>query len=139
MRFATYRFEDWKILQTDTKLEADICQHLYRTYGSNATKVADKATQNPEWRARIVPDYPFILAEAAYCAESEMACTLRDFLARRLRLETQNWEAVLQAIPRVAAAMGTILQWSAEVQQQQEDAYRNLVQHWQKVSHQTIA
>jgi glycerol-3-phosphate dehydrogenase len=127
-----YRFEDWQKLQTKTGLDADICQHLFKKYGTFAWKVADILTKNPDLGQRIAPGYPFILAEAVYAAREEMACTVRDFLARRLRLELEDWQAAISAAPLVAKTMGAELGWTAAEQAQQSDTYIQMATTWQQ-------
>jgi len=125
-----YRFEIWQNLRSETGLEADICQHLLQKYGTYAREVAALAQKNANLRPRIVPGYPFILAEVVYAAKEEMACTVRDFLARRLRLEIEDWQAAISATPAVAKVMGTALGWSAAEETRQAAEYIELVETW---------
>lgn len=118
----------WENLHRETGLDPDICAHLAEKYGDKAIQPAKMALQNEKWKQRIVPGYPFILAEAAYCASEEMACTLRDFMARRLRLEIESWAAAREAVVQVAEVMGEILHWSAADQQTQVAAYKDLLE-----------
>ncbi|TNE58067.1 MAG: FAD-dependent oxidoreductase [Bacteroidetes bacterium] len=115
------------VLQQDYHLPADIAQHLAANYGSAATQVAALLQHDPKLGARLAPAYPFIRAEVVYAVQQEMACTLRDFLARRIRLEILDWEVALQAIPVVADLMGAELNWSAAEKERQVRQYHQLI------------
>ncbi len=117
----------YKQIQQATGLEEDICRHLAEKYGIHALRVVERATHQPAWRQRIVAGYPFILAEAAYCAQEEMACDLRDFMARRLRLEIENWQVTQQAIAQVANIMATVLGWTQERKKREIEDYTALL------------
>lgn len=123
-----FAFEDWKIIQTVYRLAKDIAKHLIRKYGSRAHKVARLTQENVTWAQRLVDKFPFIQAEVIYQVREEMACTLRDVLARRMRLEIMDWEAAQEAVPVVANLMAQELGWTQEQKQQQTDDYLRLLQ-----------
>ncbi len=111
-----YTTDFWKKLQASYGFDDDICQHLASKYGGRATVPAALAAGNPELSERILPNFPFLKAEIVYAARHEMALTIRDFLARRIRLEIMDWEAAKQAAPIVAKWMGNELAWSEKEQ-----------------------
>lgn len=111
---AGYRFDDWRQLSENTGLSADTCQHLMRKYGNEAPQVAALIRENAAWGDRLHPDFPYIAAEAVFAARSEMACTPRDFLARRIRFEIADWDATSAAVDKVAAALAAVWGWDAE-------------------------
>lgn len=115
-------------LQSTFGLDYDICLHLSQKYGARAHQVAHLTHEKPEWRDRILPQYPFLKAEVVYAVREEMACTLRDFLARRIRLEISNWQQTLVATPVVAQLMGQELGWSVLEMQRQTDDYTALLE-----------
>ncbi len=123
-----YAFEDWKIIQTVYRLAKDIAKHLIRKYGSRAHKVARLTQENIAWAQRLVEKYPFIQAEVIYQVREEMAVTVRDVLARRIRLEIMDWEATQEALPIVAELMAQELGWTPAQKQQQIDEYQALLQ-----------
>jgi len=125
----------WKKIQTTSGLEADISQHLAQKYGTRAVQVIAIARQKPELAERILAGHAFIKAEIVYTAREEMACTLRDFLARRIRLEITNWQAVKDIVPVVAKIMGDELGWTASKQQNEITAYTELLTHFEKMAH----
>jgi glycerol-3-phosphate dehydrogenase len=123
-----YAFEDWKIIQTVYRLAKDISKHLIRKYGSRAHKVARMTQENSAWAQRLVEKYPFIQAEVIYQVREEMAMTVRDVLARRIRLEIMDWEATQEALPVVASLMAQELGWTPAQKQQQIDDYQAQLQ-----------
>ncbi|QRR00946.1 glycerol-3-phosphate dehydrogenase/oxidase [Dyadobacter sandarakinus] len=115
--------DTWKQIRDTHNLEEDIARHLAQKYGSRAQDVAALIKQDPNLKSRVSALYPFILAEAAYCARHEMAVTLRDFLARRIRLEIVDWEETLLSLPKVAAVMGAELGWDEAEMKRQTEVY----------------
>lgn len=126
-----YRFEDWQALQKQYGLPADVCQHLMRTYGNRADRVA-QLTQQPTWETRLTDSLPFIGAEVVYQVREEMAVTLRDVLARRWRLELSDWQLTARLAPQVADLMATELGWSAIYRAEQLQIYQDLLATFMK-------
>lgn len=125
----------WEKLHFTSRLDEEICRHLAANYGSRAEAVIELITQNPALSERILPDYPYIKAEIVYAVRVEMALTVRDFLARRIRLEILNWEAAKQAIPIVAHWMGKELQWTDEKKRSNVAEYLLLIESFLKSAH----
>lgn len=122
-----YQFDDWQRIQQQTNLPADVCQHLMRTYGNRAQRIADLASSRPELSEKISQPQPFIKAEVVYQVREEMAVTLRDVLARRWRLELSDWQLTIRVLPIVAELMARELDWSDQHRQQQIDSYQSLL------------
>lgn len=127
-----YDFEDWRELSRDFNLPETSAQHLLRKYGSRAPQVAALAAEKPDLAQLLHPDYPFLRAEIVYAARFEMARTVRDFLARRIRLEIVDWQAAIAAAPIVANLLAGELDWSVERTAEATAEYTALVQHFQK-------
>jgi glycerol-3-phosphate dehydrogenase len=113
-------------------LPDDIAQHLTDKYGSRAAQVLALIKNNPELAARLTPQYPHIKAEVVYTAQAEMACTVRDFMARRTRLEIMDWQTALEITPTVAQLMGETLGWSAQVVQKAAADYTALLEKFMR-------
>ena len=111
---ANYRFDDWQQTQKQFGLAADIAQHLSQKYGNRAVEVAQIAQEKPDLAQRLHANYPFIQAEVVFQARHEMACTPRDVLARRTRLELLDWQATQQVLPTVAALLAQELNWTTD-------------------------
>ncbi len=121
-----YNFEAWKTIQEKYNLDEDIAQHLSKKYGTKAEEILQNVS-NQALKERIHPKYPFIKAEVIYTIQQEMACSLRDFFARRTRMELMDWTATLDSLEVVADLMANELNWSDAQKQENIVAYRNLV------------
>ncbi len=122
-----YESDLWKKIRVEFGFDEDICQHLASKYGSRATVPATLAAGNPELAERILPNFPFLKAEIVYAVREEMAMTIRDFLARRIRLEFLDWEDARKATPVVAKWMGKALAWSETEQTERTEEYLALL------------
>ncbi|GAB4492194.1 MAG: FAD-dependent oxidoreductase [Saprospiraceae bacterium] len=122
----------WKKIQAEFGFDQDISQHLAQKYGARASKVASLAAENPKLAERLLPDFPFIKAEVVHAVQEEMACTVRDFLARRIRLEITDWQAASAAAPIVAKLMGTALGWTEKRCEAEGAAYQKLLENFKK-------
>ena len=127
-----YQYEDWKKIQSNVGMDADICQHLVLKYGADAKQIADICQEQALWATRIHPSYPYVLAEAVFAARHEMACTLRDFLARRIRLEIADWGATSAVLSQTALAMASVLHWNEAEKTRQIVEYQKLISHFQQ-------
>ncbi len=127
-----YRFEDWQVLQDKYGLPTDVCQHLMKTYGNRAEKVAQLTQVQPVWAEKLTDSQLFIQAEVVYQVREEMAVTLRDVLARRWRLELSNWQLTAQLAPQVADLMAIELGWTDEHRSQQIKTYQALLASFMK-------
>lgn len=129
--FAT---DGWRRIQERTNWEADICQHLNTHYGSHAQQVVALAAADVALAQRLSPGYPYLAAEVVYAVRAEMACSVRDFLARRIRLEILDWVAAQQAAIPVAKWMGRELGWSGKEQEDAAQAYVAQIEHFRQVA-----
>jgi glycerol-3-phosphate dehydrogenase len=90
-------------------------EHLAARYGHAAVDVLRMAEETPELGARVSPELPDLLAEAAFAARREQTRSVADVLLRRTRLgllDVRNLAA--PDSPRaeaVARAMGAELGW----------------------------
>jgi len=58
--------------------------HLY-VYGSDLPKILGLFEENQEWKDQIHPNLPYLKAEVIWAIRNEMARTVEDVLARRMR------------------------------------------------------
>ncbi len=86
--------------------------HLRRSYGARAADVAALARQGHG--NLLAPGYPYLEAEVVWAVRAEMAATVMDVLARRLRLAFVDQAAARAAVGRVAEIMGRELGWTAD-------------------------
>jgi glycerol-3-phosphate dehydrogenase len=109
-----YEFESWKKLNAIFHLGERVCQHLVRKYGSRAQEVCELTLADASLKELLHQDHPYLRAEVVYATRKEMAITLRDFLARRIRFEITDWQATLACLPAVAELMAPELNWTED-------------------------
>jgi glycerol-3-phosphate dehydrogenase len=95
-------------------------------YGSDAPLIAELARAEPELAERLHADLPYTAAEVAWAARNEMARTVEDVLARRLRALFLNAKAAVTMAPRVAELLARELGRDAAWQESQVNAFRDL-------------
>jgi glycerol-3-phosphate dehydrogenase len=119
-----------KCLTTDLPIHGSTNQndwndHLY-VYGSDRDKVLDLVQENPEWGKKLHPRYNYLQAEVVWAVRHEMALTVEDVLARRVRLLFLDAHAAINAAPTVAALMAVELNKDDQWQREQVDAFTRL-------------
>jgi glycerol-3-phosphate dehydrogenase len=88
-------------------------------YGSDASGVRALAGERPELNQRLHPAFPHIKAEVVWAVHREMARTVEDVLARRLRILFLNARAAMDMAPEVAGLMASELGFDQHWQQRQ--------------------
>lgn len=119
-------------LSKKSNLDNDALKHLTDKYGSRAIKLVFLINNNPELGERLTPQYPHLKAEVVYTAEQEMACTVRDFMARRTRLEIMDWQTAHEVAPEVARLLGETLNWKAAEIEKAATEYRILLDKFKR-------
>lgn len=82
-------------------------------YGTDARHIEQLCLTNPELARPLHPAFPYIEAEVIWAVRSEMARTLTDVLARRLRALVLNTNASLVMAPRVTQLVARELNYPA--------------------------
>jgi glycerol-3-phosphate dehydrogenase len=108
-------------------LPLDIRSHLCAAYGANLRRVLALAEGDARLGRRIVPDLPYLLAEAVYACRHEMALTLDDVLSRRTRLVLEDKKQGVGIAREAAEIMAAELGWDAAEAARQVEAYRTVV------------
>ncbi|NBA88770.1 FAD-dependent oxidoreductase [Emticicia sp. CRIBPO] len=111
-------------LTTKSGISEESVIHLKSKYGDQAGAVLALCEDNTGLAALIHKDYPYIKAEALYAARYEMAVTLRDFFARRIRFELTDWQATIDSVETVALIMAGELLWDESFTKNQIEDYR---------------
>ncbi|MEC5165750.1 glycerol-3-phosphate dehydrogenase [Flavobacterium sp. PL11] len=75
--------------------------HLY-IYGTDISKIVELQNQEPELKEKLHPDYDYTMAEVAWAIRHEMARTIDDVLARRVRLLFLDARAAIASCEKVA-------------------------------------
>ena len=78
--------------------------HLY-VYGSDQGALRALMEREPVLQERLSPKYPYTLAEVAWAAREEMARSVEDVLARRVRLLFLDARVAVEVAPKVAAVL----------------------------------
>jgi glycerol-3-phosphate dehydrogenase len=91
--------------------------HLY-VYGSDRDQLLALIEENKEWGNKLHRGFDYLQAEVIWAVRHEMARTVEDVLARRVRLLFLDAHAAIEAAPLVAALMAVELnkdmQWQSE-------------------------
>lgn len=75
--------------------------HLY-IYGSDIAKIIELQNSEPELKEKLHPDYEFTMAEVVWAIRYEMARTIDDILARRVRLLFLDARAAIESSEKIA-------------------------------------
>ncbi|WP_299703136.1 glycerol-3-phosphate dehydrogenase/oxidase [uncultured Pontibacter sp.] len=78
-------------------------------YGSDAAGIQLLQAQQPALRTSLHPDFPHTLAEVVWAVRHEMARTVEDVLARRLRVLFLDAKSAIEMAPKVVAIMAAEL------------------------------
>ncbi len=82
----------------------DFSESLYY-YGADKEKIDVIVAEDKSMKGLIHPALPYIKAEIIYAVKNEMALTVEDFLARRVRALFLDAHAVIESAPVVAKIM----------------------------------
>ena len=88
--------------------QVDRSKHYY-IYGSDIPAIKALEKENPANAERIHSNYEYTVAEVIWAAREEMAQTVEDVLARRVRLLFLDARAAIDATPKVAQILATEL------------------------------
>lgn len=86
------------------KQNPDLSNHLY-VYGSDVNIIEAISRENPTFGEKLSSKYEYTVAEVVYAVRIEMALTVEDVLARRVRLLFLDARVALEVAPRVAEIM----------------------------------
>ncbi len=107
--------------------------HLGERYGTEARFVSDILQADPELQKPVVQGLPYTEAEAIYAVRHEMAQSVDDVLARRMRARLMARDASARAATRVGEILKSELGLSDQAVAQQVSAYVASVAHEKSV------
>ena len=107
-----------------TTSEPSVHEHLAGRYGTEAAAVLDLVDENAELGKPLVPDLPYLRAEAVHAVRHEMARTLDDVLSRRTRARLLARDATADAAEDVAHLIAPELGWDEAQVSSEVDAFR---------------
>ncbi len=88
-------------------------------YGTDAEAIAALIATEPALGVKLHPQFPNLQAEVIWAVRNEMAHTIEDVLARRLRILFLDAKAAIAMAPQVAALVAAELGFNLAWQQQQ--------------------
>lgn len=99
-------------------------------YGSDAVLIKKMMEEDISLQERIHPKYSYTKAEVKFFVQTEMAITVEDILARRIRLLFLDAKAAMEAAPVVADIMMNELNKTEQWKSQQLDHFKKLAEHY---------
>ncbi|WP_236652752.1 glycerol-3-phosphate dehydrogenase/oxidase [Chitinophaga vietnamensis] len=99
-------------------------------YGSDAPLLQAYISLFPEMGQQLHPRLPYIKAQVIWAVRYEMAETVEDVLARRLRALFLDAQAAIDMAPAVASLMATEMKRDASWQDAQVQAFVQVAQHY---------
>jgi glycerol-3-phosphate dehydrogenase len=93
-------------------------------YGSDATEIRKLIKADPKLGRKLYPTLPNTAAEVIWAVRHEMARTVEDALARRMRVLFLNARAALEMAPTVAELMASELDWDRGQKEKQLMAFQ---------------
>lgn len=103
--------------------------HLY-IYGTDQPQIHELIKSNPKLGKTLHPQLPFLEAEVIWAARYEMARTVEDVLARRVRALFLNAEAAIAMAPKVAEILAKESGQTEDWQKQQVTDFINIAKHY---------
>ena len=98
------------------------------SYGSDAEVIRAMIAEDPSLGERLHPSFPYTCADVLFAVRHEMACTVEDVLARRVRLLFLDARAALEVAPKVAEVMGRESGRDGSWRVKQVDAFRRVAE-----------
>ncbi|MDR6944026.1 glycerol-3-phosphate dehydrogenase/oxidase [Mucilaginibacter pocheonensis] len=108
-----------------SKLNVNRNDHLY-VYGSDEDKLLALINEHAGWGEKLHPDMPYIQAEVIWGVRHEMARTVEDVLARRVRALFLNARAAIDMAPVVASLIASELNKDDTWQKAQVETFTDL-------------
>lgn len=107
------------------KPNPDLNNHLY-VYGSDMDQIFSLEKQNPEYAEKIHPNHEYRVSEVVWAVRSEMARSVEDVLARRVRVLFLDAKLSIEMAPKVAQVLAKELGKDEQWQKQQVESYTAL-------------
>lgn len=104
---------------------SDFSDHLY-IYGTDKNDVLLLAKENPEWGQKLHPKMPYFKVEVVWAVRHEMARTVEDVLARRVRALFLDAQAAIDMAPAVASILAQELGKGGDWENEQVNAFINV-------------
>lgn len=109
--------------------QVDYDNHMY-VYGSDRIKLMQLINKNPELGEKLHENLPFLKVEVLWAARHEMARTVEDVLARRVRALFLDARASIAMAPEVAKIMAEELNFDKQWIDKQVEEYTELAKSY---------
>ena len=106
---------------------SDLTNHLY-VYGSDMPAIAELMRQG--YDTKLVEGFDYTEAEVVWAVREEMARTVEDVLARRVRILFVDARRAVQAAPRVAQLLAAELGYDEAWERAQVEQFTRLAEHY---------
>ncbi len=100
------------------------------SYGSDGPAIEQLAKANPAWNHPLAERLPHVGAQVVWAARHELARSVEDVLARRIRALFYDAEAALAAAPKVAELLAAELGRDADWQADQLRQFRSVAENY---------
>ena len=107
----------------------DLANHMY-IYGSDEPAILDLIKKNPALGEKICEGYDYTVAEVVWAVRHEMALTVEDVLARRVRLLFVNARGAEKVARRVAEIMAAELAMPQQWIEEQTASFEKLAKNY---------
>ncbi|WP_422107160.1 FAD-dependent oxidoreductase [Winogradskyella sp.] len=97
-------------------------------YGNDAIELQSFIASNPDYETRLHPNYKFQKGQVYWAIQHEMARTVEDFLARRIRLLFIDAKAAIACSEIVADILQAELKTSDDWRDRQVEDFKNLAE-----------
>jgi glycerol-3-phosphate dehydrogenase len=99
-------------------------------YGTDAANISALITANPALGRKLAGHLPYTQAEVVWAVNNEMARTVEDVLARRLRMLFIDARAAIEVAPVVAAIMANALHYDKSWEERQLSGFIKLARQY---------
>lgn len=99
-------------------------------YGSDIYPIEELIFENPQLKTKIHPEFPFREAEVVWAIRKEMAQTVEDVLARRVRMLFLDARAAMESAPKVAQILACELGKDEEWIRNQVADFKNIAENY---------
>ncbi|ADY53430.1 Glycerol-3-phosphate dehydrogenase [Pseudopedobacter saltans DSM 12145] len=99
-------------------------------YGSDALSIKNIIIQQPEFGNKLIDSFPYTAAEVIWFVRNEMARSIEDVLARRLRLLFLDAKAAVEIAPKVAQLMASEMGYGKEWETQQVNNFNAIASNY---------
>lgn len=111
------------------KNNPDRNNHLY-IYGNDQDAIIKLQKSNPEYAEKLHPKMDYTVAEVVWAVQNEMACTIDDVLARRVRALYMDARRSVEMAPSVASILARELKKDKAWEEEQVSEYRAMAKNY---------